>query len=112
MVKFLELSRIPQRQEDMIMITSTISTIKTLNANTSTFGKIIAFMLIAIFAVFLNAALTYDSKAKYSKDCTRYCLTKADLPSESQFFSGIDHYEDRYPELTAKFRKLKKLESE
>lgn len=70
---------------------------------------------LSLFLFVVFAALTFQtfkSITAYnaSKPCTRYCVSVSKLPTEQQYFAGIDNYEIRFPQQVAKFRKLKAIE--
>lgn len=72
--------------------------------NTNLQNKILV-LIVCSFAAFAVTKYAFNEA-----QCTRYCTSVEPLPSERVYFSGIDHYEDRFPERVKRFRELKKAE--
>lgn len=104
-IKFLELSRTPQRKRICPMKLLTAS--KALAINSTATQKLFFALFLGIFAVFFDAYLNLDAP----KECKNYCQTIEKLPSEQAYFSGIDHYQERFPERVKRYNELKKNEA-
>lgn len=77
--------------------------------NTNTQNKILVLMFCG-FAAFMTHKLW---PAKAATECTKpHCVKLEKLPSEEIWFSGIDNYQERFPERVKRFRELKKAEQE
>ena len=91
------------------MLLSKIQTISKSIQARKTQDFILAFVIFGLVILAFNSAFKSEPK-----ECKRYCQAKAPLqtlPSEQEYFSGIDNYAERFPERLAKYRELKSKEN-
>lgn len=85
-----------------------ISNVLSAFSKTKVQDSILILLVLGLVVFGIKSYFTSDSA---TPECTRYCSAKAEpqLPSEAEYFQGIDNYEERFPEMVKKYR-LRKAE--
>lgn len=108
-VKVLNFSCTPQHKEDMSMLF--ISNVLSAFRKTKVQDSILILLVLGLIGFGIKSYFTSDTSIE--PECTRYCSAKAEpqaLPSEAEYFQGIDNYEERFPEMVKKYRLRKQAE--